>query len=261
VFDAICVRKRYVGHLRLTDRLRVAASDFVGIIPRLPTNPLLLLLKKMFAARDALYVYKELVPRLLHGNVRLSLAPRDSRATRPTGWAGVHEGQCRVQNRDLRRRDQVEARASELGGLLPGRAGGAGGHGQARGAVREDVLGEPPKFGGALLALASVALTPPQPYDLLMWLNEEERETLAGFLPSAIVVECVWDPDWFTMTSPGQGQDARWAKALPVHGGGWRLRRVRTDKEGPNDKATVKKVWQSILDQVGEEELALALRV
>jgi len=227
IFDAICVRKQNVSHLSLLNRLRVACSDFLYVMPRSLDLPLVFLLKKMYHTRDTRLVWTVMVPLMAHGNDGL-IFTRDGAAYKP--------GTCR----DILKWKPLELNSVDFCcEMVAGRNTATG---QLEMRYAKLMWG----CGGSLQAA-----------DDMIYVDEAQRAELRKWEPRPIFLECVWDKAWPRLRAMPEGSP--WPSADQLPKGGFKMHKVREDRNAPNDKSVVEAVMRSVEDNVTIDDVVRAV--
>ena len=237
VFDALCIRGRYVGDFSLTNRLRLAAGEIIACCDPMRTmpTPMFLKLKKMYAASAARYVWEKIIQggKLHHESDGLIFTQDPGPYVLGTCYRG----------------EILKWKPPHLNSV---------------------------DFGIAPIVCVSPEGQEERYFCKLFWANsgrlEEYRkecilldeDTQRMFRQQAvqggqetIITECWWDPNWINIQPPTPGSSWEDKKVIP--GGGWRFMRLRVDKPLPNAKRTVESVIHSIRNPLNEEDLFQAL--
>jgi len=115
--------------------------------------------------------------------------------------------------------------------------------------------GPQPRFQ---IFIAQSGMLQSEPYDWITFSPKMQERFENDALADRRVIECVYDPEWETLTYPDD-DDVTWDNPVPRRGG-WKYERMREDKTLPNDVKTVKSVEQSAKDGVTQEELLSRLQ-
>ena len=232
IFDAISIRRTYIGNLTLMDRLRVTVGEVLRHIQ--PTNgpvPMHLKLKKMYDAVDSRYVWENIVQagKLTHESDGLIYTKNEAPYFAGSAkhgeilkWKPLHLNSVDWGIGSIPARDENGQLQKYYCKLFWGRQGAC------------------EAFNSSCIFLDETT------QNLLREISRDSGQDI-------VIGECFWDSNWYDLDPPQPNRP--WSEKSLINGGGWRFMRLRSDKSVPNNFRTVQSVMESIRNPLEAEDL------